>query len=190
MRGIGNREVQRLNRSRIFGMVREAVLRLGRIFEDEGCIENYRDVFYLDLDEIRALAAKPADMKETVESRKQKYGMFSLLPAYSRIIFSGKAFDKNHSNINMTSIASGKDELRGIPCSNGIVEGEAYVVTDVQQASGVNEKILVTKMTDPGWVFLLAQAKGVISEKGSLLSHTAIISRELGIPAVVGIDNH
>ena len=44
-------------------------------------------------------------------------------------------------------------------------------------------------MTDPGWVFLLAEAKGVVSEKGSLLSHTAIISRELGIPAVVGIDN-
>ena len=43
-------------------------------------------------------------------------------------------------------------------------------------------------MTDPGWVFLLASAKGVISEKGSLLSHTAIISRELNIPSVVGVD--
>jgi 4-hydroxy 2-oxovalerate aldolase len=52
----------------------------------------------------------------------------------------------------------------------------------------VKDKILITKMTDPGWVFLLAEAKGVVSEKGSLLSHTAIISRELGIPAVVGID--
>ena len=43
-------------------------------------------------------------------------------------------------------------------------------------------------MTDPGWVFLLASAKGVISEKGSLLSHTAIISRELNIPSVVGVE--
>ena len=49
-------------------------------------------------------------------------------------------------------------------------------------------KILVTKMTDPGWVFLLVGAKGVISEKGSLLSHTAIISRELKIPSVVGVE--
>ena len=48
-------------------------------------------------------------------------------------------------------------------------------------------RILVTKMTDPGWVFLIAGAKAVVSEKGSLLSHTAIISRELGKPAVVGI---
>ena len=44
-------------------------------------------------------------------------------------------------------------------------------------------------MTDPGWVFLLATAKGIISEKGSLLSHTAIISRELKIPSIVGVDN-
>ncbi|MDE6674155.1 MAG: phosphoenolpyruvate synthase, partial [Acetatifactor sp.] len=50
-------------------------------------------------------------------------------------------------------------------------------------------KLLVAKMTDPGWVFLLAVAAGIIAEKGSLLSHTAIISRELGKPAVVGVEN-
>ena len=51
----------------------------------------------------------------------------------------------------------------------------------------MKDKILITKMTDPGWVFLLTQAKGVISEKGSLLSHTSIISREIGIPSIVGV---
>lgn len=189
MLGIGNREIQRLNRSRIYGMVREAVLRLGDIYSNKGYIEEKRDIFYLTLDELRSLADNPCDMKQTVFERKKKYEMFSLLPAYSRIVFSDKPFDKNHRNINMTSVYSGKDEMLGVPCSNGVVEGEAYIVTDVKQASNVKDKILVTKMTDPGWVFLLAQAKGVISEKGSLLSHTAIISRELGIPAVVGIDN-
>lgn len=187
--GIGNREIQRLNRSRIFGMVREAVLRLGEIYANENLIEEKRDVFYLTLDELRELDDKPCDMKQTVFERKKKYEMFALLPAYSRIIFSGNAFDKNHRNVNMTAVYSGKDELLGIPCSNGVVEGEAYIVTDVKKASNVKDKILITKMTDPGWVFLLAEAKGVVSEKGSLLSHTAIISRELGIPAVVGIDN-
>ena len=188
MLGIGNREIQRLNRSRIFGMVREAVLRLGKIYADNGCIEETRDVFYLTLDEVYSLADTPEDMKETVLNRKKKYEMFAMLPAYSRIVFSEKAFDKNHRNINMTSVHCGKDEMVGVPCSNGVVEGEAYVVTDVKQAESVKDKILITKMTDPGWVFLLAEAKGVVSEKGSLLSHTAIISRELGIPAVVGID--
>jgi pyruvate,water dikinase len=185
---LGNREIQRLNRSRIFGMVREAVLRLGKIYADSGCIEETRDVFYLTLDEVYFLADMPEDMKETVLNRKKKYEMFAMLPAYSRIVFSEKAFDKNHRNINMTSVHCGKDEMVGVPCSNGVVEGEAYVVTDVKQAESVKDKILITKMTDPGWVFLLAEAKGVVSEKGSLLSHTAIISRELGIPAVVGID--
>lgn len=188
MLGIGNREIQRLNRSRIFGMVREAVLRLGGIYADKGCIAEKRDVFYLTLDEVRALADMPRDMKETVEARKQKYEMYSMLPAYSRVVFSGEAFDKNHRSVNMTQVHSGKDEMLGVPCSNGIVEGEACVVTDVKNVSSVRDKILITKMTDPGWVFLLAEAKGVVSEKGSLLSHTAIISRELGIPAVVGID--
>lgn len=189
MLGIGNREIQRLNRGRIFGMVREAVLRLGDIYVKENYIDEKRDVFYLTLDELRSLAKTPCDMRETVEARKNKYEMYALLPAYSRIIFSDKAFDKNHRNINMNSVYCGKDEMVGIPCSNGVVEGEACVVTDVKKVSSVKDKILITKMTDPGWVFLLAEAKGVVSEKGSLLSHTAIISRELGIPAVVGIDN-
>ena len=189
MLGIGNREIQRLNRSRIFGMVREVVLRLGEIYVKAGYIDGKRDVFWLTLDELRSLADNGCDMRETVFRRKKKYEMFELLPAYSRIVFSGEAFDKNHKNINMNAVYSDKDEMLGVPCSNGVVEGEAYVVTDVKKATSVKNKILITKMTDPGWVFLLAEAKGVVSEKGSLLSHTAIISRELGIPAVVGIDS-
>lgn len=189
MKGIGHREVSRLNRSRIFGMVREAVYRLGEVYASKGLIETKEDIFYLYLDEIRSMVKNPVNMQYEVEKRKKKYEMFRLLPAYSRIIFSEKPFDKNHASINMTAIRSEKDEMLGVPCSNGIVEGEAYVVTDVKEVSDISGKILITKMTDPGWVFLLASAKGVVSEKGSLLSHTAIISRELGIPAVVGIDN-
>ncbi len=189
MLGIGNREIQRLNRSRIFGMVREVVLRLGDIYVKEGCIKGKRDVFYLTLGELRSLSLTSRDMSSAVNERKRKYEMFSMLPAYSRIVFSEKPFDKNHRTINMAKISNTKDEMLGIPCSNGIVEGEAYVVTDVKKATDVKDKILITKMTDPGWVFLLAQAKGVVSEKGSLLSHTAIISRELGIPAVVGVED-
>ena len=78
--------------------------------------------------------------------------------------------------------------MHGIPCSSGIVRGQALVIEDINGDYNVEDKILVTKMTDPGWVFLLVTAKGVISEKGSLLSHTAIISRELKKPAVVGVE--
>ncbi len=74
-----------------------------------------------------------------------------------------------------------------MPCSAGVAEGEALVIRNIDDARDVKDKILVTVMTDPGWVFLLASAKGVISEKGSLLSHTAIISRELKKPSIVGV---
>ena len=63
------------------------------------------------------------------------------------------------------------------------------MIEDINEKYDVKDKILITKMTDPGWVFLLATSKGVISEKGSLLSHTAIISREIGIPSIVGVEN-
>ena len=89
----------------------------------------------------------------------------------------------------MNRFYSNMDELRGIPCSNGKVRGKALVITEIKDVKDVKDKILITKMTDPGWVFLLATAKGIISEKGSLLSHTAIISRELKIPSIVGVNN-
>jgi phosphohistidine swiveling domain-containing protein len=82
-----------------------------------------------------------------------------------------------------------KKYLEGIPTSNGYVEGEALVIENVNKKYDVKDKILITKMTDPGWVFLLVNAKGVIAEKGSILSHTAIISREIGIPSIVGVED-
>ena len=187
--GILHREKSRLNRGRIFGLVREAVLRLGAIYCRQGLIEDEKDVFWLTLEELRALAETPRDLREAVRGRKKQYAVFALLPAYSRLIFSENEFDKHHRCVNTSKIMSDQNELSGIPCSGGLVTGEAFVVEDVQKVGSVKDKILITKMTDPGWVFLLAAARGVISEKGSLLSHTAIISRELGIPAVVNVDN-
>jgi pyruvate,water dikinase len=55
-------------------------------------------------------------------------------------------------------------------------------------AGDVQGKVLVAEMTDPGWVFLMVSAAGLVVEKGSLLSHTAIIGREFGIPTVVGVE--
>ncbi|MBQ7543231.1 MAG: phosphoenolpyruvate synthase, partial [Clostridia bacterium] len=177
----------RLNRSRIFGLVREAMLRLGDLYAAQGLIDTQRDVFYLTLEELRQLADSPQPMQDTVDARKRQYAMFAMLPGYARLVFSGAEFDKNPRSVNLSAVQRSARELTGVPCSDGVVEGEAYVVEDVRQAHDVQDKILITRMTDPGWVFLLAAAKGVVSEKGSLLSHTAIVSRELGIPAVVGI---
>ena len=189
MRGIKNREISRLNRSRIFGMVRSMFLKLGQIYEEQGLIENYRDIFYLNIEEVNNLAEHKENMKDIVNKRKDDYKLYEYLPAYTRIIFMGKEFDKHHTNVNTKRFYSNNNELRGIPCSNGKVKGEALVINNVNEIKDVKNKILITKMTDPGWVFLLATAKGIIAEKGSLLSHTAIISRELKIPSIVGVNN-
>lgn len=189
MVGIKNREISRLNRSRIFGMVRCMLLRLGEIYKIQGLIENERDIFYLSLEEVIKLANTKNNMTDIINRRKEDYKLFQCIPAYTRIIFMDHEFDKHHTNINMNEFYNNVDELRGIPCSNGKVRGEALVITNVNDVKDVKDKILITKMTDPGWVFLLATAKGIIAEKGSLLSHTAIISRELKIPSIVGVDN-
>lgn len=185
--GISNREISRLNRSRIFGMVREIVLSLGRNFHNAGLLEDERDIFYLTLDEMFAMAKEPFDAGARIRQRKTEYDVFRLLPSFSRLVFEKEVFSKHHASVNTNKTRSEDGVLQGVPCSGGISEGEALVVEDISMLDDSRNKILVTKMTDPGWVFYLASAKGVISQKGSMLSHTAIISREIGIPSIVGV---
>jgi len=184
--GIMNREISRLNRTRIYGMVRSMFLRAGEIFYESGKLRDKRDVFYLTKEEI--FYGAPDTFTETIEKRKQGYNCFFELPAFSRIVFSGEEFDKKLTHAEHVSKASSDERLlSGTPSSAGIAKAEAVVVKDACNPPDTNGKIIVAKMTDPGWVFLLSNSKGIISEKGSLLSHTAIISRELKIPAVVGV---
>ena len=185
--GIYNREISRLNRSRIYGIVRLIIDTLGTRYEEQGLIDKASDIYYLKIDEALALASDPRDMKSAITGRKDQYKLYRQLPAYSRLIFAGGPFNKRHESVNSYHRKLRDNELCGVPCSGGICEGEALVITDVNNTGDVGGKILVTKMTDPGWVFLLTRAEGIISEKGSLLSHTAIISRELKIPSIVGV---
>lgn len=187
--GIKNREISRLNRSRIFGMVRTMFLRLGEIFTDNNIIDSKDDIFYLTIDEVFDLIDNKKSMKDIISKRKLDYEMYAKLPSYSRLIFMNEEFNKTLKDPHYECQLMNNNILVGTPCSNGIVTGEVLVINDINNIKNVKDKILVTKMTDPGWVFLLAQAKGIISEKGSLLSHTAIIARELKVPFVVGVNN-
>ena len=189
MLGIKNREISRLNRSRIYGIVREIYLSFGKYYYESKCINEVNDFFYLKEEEIFNNIDELKDLTNLVSERKDKYKSFYSLPAYTRLIFTNNEFDKLSKNITYHEELINQDKLYGTPCSSGIVEGEVLVVDNINDIGDVKDKILITKMTDPGWVFLLATAKGVISEKGSLLSHTAIISRELKIPAIVGVPN-
>ncbi|HOM03239.1 MAG TPA: phosphoenolpyruvate synthase [Acetivibrio sp.] len=189
MQGIKNREISRLNRSRIYGMVRTIFLTIGSNMVKEGLLDETEDIFYLRTEEVfDSIKGGLYDFRSMVKERKLKYKQFYKLPPYSRLIFAGEQFDKTVRNVNQAeNELSDETVLTGTPCSNGEARGEVLVVEDITAVNDVKNKILVTKMTDPGWVFYLTLSKGIIAEKGSLLSHTAIISRELGIPSVVGI---
>ena len=187
MQGIKNREISRLNRSRIYGMVRLMFLEIGKNYVKEKKLRKKEDIFYLTIEEV--FNHKKQDYKKLVSKRKKEYKIYEELPSYTRLLFSEKEFDKHPKRVNTKEKEINKDVLEGTATSNGLVEAEALVITDNSKKQNVKDKILVTKMTDPGWVFLLATAKGVISEKGSILSHTAIISREIKIPAIVGVED-
>jgi pyruvate,water dikinase len=77
--------------------------------------------------------------------------------------------------------------LRGVSCCPGIVEGVVRVVRDIKDAEGLSGEILVTERTDPGWVPLYPSCLGLLIERGSLLSHSAVVARELGLPTIVGV---
>ena len=78
-------------------------------------------------------------------------------------------------------------QLEGVSSCPGLVEGEVVVVLRPDPSVPVQGKILVAPMTDPAWVFIMARSAGMIVERGNLLSHAAIIGRELGIPTIVGV---
>lgn len=182
--GIYNREISRMNRSRLFGLVRDIFLKIGCLLVEEERLKEKTDVFYLFYEE---LYDKNLNYIDIVENRKNQYKDFENIPAYSRLVFIDKIVDKN-TNISGISVISDK-LLKGVGTSEGIVEGEVIVIDNPDLEVDTTNKIIVTKMTDPGWVFLIRNSLGIIAEQGSLLSHTAIISRELHKPAVVNVKN-
>ena len=88
---------------------------------------------------------------------------------------------------DLSAAAQNNEELKGTGCSKGIVKGKVKVVLDLVNDEVEEGDIVVTKSTDPSWVMVFPLLKGLIVEKGSLLSHSAIISREMNIPAIVGV---
>ena len=99
----------------------------------------------------------------------------------------------NPNFVDTTGIAAfindNNGDLKGIGCCPGVVKARVQVVHHPSEVADLNGDILVTASTDPGWVTLFPNAGGILVERGSLLSHSAIVSRELGKPCIVGISN-
>lgn len=195
--GIRDREELRLDRTRVFGLGRRFFRALGRIYADEGVLAAESDVFYLTVEEAWGLAHRSCasqNLAELARHRREEYADFRQLgaPASHLVLRPG------HTQVSPCAEgASGADVARGdgptvlegVACSPGEVEAPARVVVEPAQEDPIRGEVLVCRMTDPGWVFLMVGSSGIVVEKGSVLSHSAIIGRELGIPTVVGVRN-
>ncbi len=189
---VKNRENLRFERTLLFGRVRELFLRIGFILASMNVIEDKRDIFYLEVDEILFFIdgkSTTNNIKELIEIRKQQYFKYNEVLPDERFYSYGAVNIGNDFKRKVRKIEEkeSKLELKGIGASPGKVIGKVRVIKDPTNSRLEQGEILVAEYTDPGWIMLFPAASGILVERGSLLSHSAIVSRELGIPAVVGI---
>ncbi len=190
---VRNRENLRFERTRLFGTIRRLFLEAGRRLQSIGRLDDARDVFYLELGEILAFndgTATTTDLRSLAALRKKEFAAYQVgPPPAERFETRGPAYHAQvyrSSKPNAATEGSG-EERHGLGCCPGIVRGIARVVRDPKHALLTSGCILVADHTDPGWIMLFPSASGLLVERGSLLSHSAIVARELGIPAVISI---
>ena len=188
---VKNRENLRFERTRLFGLVREIFLELGKNFAYENIIENKRDIFYLTKEEIFNYVRGTSvdiDFKTLINNRKEEFRNFETKHPADRFSTYGIVYTANDYTSKETS-TSIKGDLSGIGACAGIVRAKVKIVHSVAESEGLEGCIMVAERTDPGWVPLFPISKGILVERGSILSHSAIVAREMGIPAIVGINN-
>ncbi|MCK4608232.1 MAG: phosphoenolpyruvate synthase, partial [Gammaproteobacteria bacterium] len=189
---VKNRENLRFERTRLYSTIREIFLAIGKQFAAENSIETQRDIFYLTKKEIFDFiqgTAVSSDLKQLVTMRKQTFVSYEAEMPADRFVTYGVPYQANSFVASATTAIAGENQLAGTGCCQGIVRAKVRLVIDPNNAPDLTDCIMVAKRTDPGWVPLFPMAKAILVERGSLLSHSAIVAREMGIPAIVAIPN-
>lgn len=189
---VRNRESLRLRRTYIYSIVRKIFLRMGANLENAGVLEHGRDVFYLQKDELFFYAKDGCEdissLRATVLARKNEMEENRGKPVNERMYFYGELSRDNMIPIySRQEAARGKSNLlSGVAGGGGVAVGRVKYVEDPTDAD-VRGRILMAKRTDPGWTVLFPMADAIIIERGSVLSHSAVVAREMGLTLVVGI---
>lgn len=189
---VRDRENLRYERTRIFGRARRLFLATGRRFHSAGLLNDPRDVFMLTVDEVLGTIegfAPGRDLIGLAAVRSAETAAVELLPdPPERIIVEGPAH-KAGGRPPAPRVVDASTSRTGTGCSAGTVRAVARVIRDPRSQSIAPGEILVARHTDPGWIALFASASAIVVERGSLLSHSAIVAREMGIPCVVGLSS-
>ena len=200
---IAYRERARLKQALLYSRCRRLALALGDRLVARGHLAEQEDVFWLTVAEVDELAAGsamfPHHVQELTAFRKRAHERLAAMhPSDNFTLPEGEYLpldgdlqtgdETSPRNGHANPANGGSRTLRGAGACGGRVTGRAVVLSDASEAGRLAaEDILITRQTDPGWAPVFFLIKGLVIERGGMLSHGAIVAREFGIPCVVGV---
>lgn len=191
---VRDRENLRFERTRIFGRARRVFLAIGAALAASGRLAAADEIFFLTVQEALGAAEGNAvthNLAALVALRQREQAEHAALPdPPERIVLRGSVGDRSarfHAMAAARDTNLNENERRGTACGSGHAQGRVRVIRDPIKDQLQPGEILVARHTDPGWIQHFVNAAAVVVERGSVLSHSAIVSRELGIPCVVAL---
>ncbi|WP_437817142.1 rifamycin-inactivating phosphotransferase [Sorangium sp. So ce1078] len=181
---IGYREYPKYGIVNRYFVYKQALLREAERLVRAHVIREKEDIYYLTFQELREVVRTNALDDQLVSERKDEHERYRKLTPPRVITSDGEIVAGAYKRADLPAGA-----LVGLPVSSGVVEGRARVLLDMADAELAEGDILVTAFTDPSWTPLFVSIQGLVTEVGGLMTHGAVIAREYGLPAVVGVEH-
>ncbi|MDR3540212.1 MAG: phosphoenolpyruvate synthase [Desulfosporosinus sp.] len=181
---IGYREYPKYGMINRYFVYKQALLKEAEQLVQVGVIYEKEDIYYLTFEELREIVRTNKLDYQIISIRKSEYKFYEKLTPPRVITSDGEIIAGKYKRENLPAEA-----FVGLPVSSGVIEGRARVILNLEDADLEDGDILVTSFTDPSWTPLFVSIKGLVTEVGGLMTHGAVIAREYGLPAVVGVEN-
>lgn len=181
---IGYREYPKYGWVSRYFVYKQALLKEAERLVQAGVIHDIEDIYYLTFEELHEAVRTNMLDDRIISKRKDEYKVYEKLTPPRVITSDGEMFRGSYQRGDLPA-----DAILGLPVSSGVIEGRARVILSMEDAALEEGDILVTAFTDPSWTPLFVSIKGLITEVGGLMTHGAVIAREYGLPAVVGVDH-
>jgi rifampicin phosphotransferase len=181
---IGYREYPKYGMINRYFLYKQALLKEAEQLVQEGVIHEKEDIYYLTFEELREVVRINKLNYRIISKGKDEYKLHEKLTPPRVITSDGEIIAGEYKRENLPAEA-----IVGLPVSSGVIEGRARVILNMEDADLEDGDILVTSFTDPSWTPLFVSIKGLVTEVGGLMTHGAVIAREYGLPAVVGVEN-
>ncbi len=181
---IGYREYPKYGMIHRYFIYKQALLKEAEKLVQNNVLDEIEDIYYLTFEELHEVVRTNKLDYKIIHKQKNAYKLYEKLTPPRVITSDGEIITGKYKRENLPAEA-----IVGLPVSSGVVEGRARVILNMEDANLEDGDILVTAFTDPGWTPLFVSIKGLVTEVGGLMTHGAVIAREYGLPAVVGVEN-